>query len=166
MLISADQKMTFETIYQTFSPKIYRLCMGYVNDEDWAKDLVQETFISVWKNLPKFRNEAAIGTWIYRIAVNNCLRQINRKKPTTKLKDFPQMASTESTERPNEHIVFLRQCIAELKEIDRIIISMVLEEIPQKEIAEVLGISDGNIRVKVHRIKEKISQKFKEHGSF
>lgn len=140
--------------------------MGYVNDSDWAKDLVQETFISVWKNLPKFRKESAVGTWIYRIAVNNCLRQIERKKKTVNDQNLVRLPSPEPVEDNNAQLKFLRKCIAELKEIDRIIISMVLEEIPHKEIAEVLGVSEGNVRVKVHRIKEKLSQKFKEHGQF
>ncbi len=156
--------MNFEIIYKEYSPKIYRLCMGYVNDSDWAKDLVQETFISVWKNLPNFRKESAINTWIYRIAVNNCLRQIERKKKTVDDQILVHIPSSTPVEDNNEQLVFLRKCIAELKEVDRIIISMVLEEIPQKEIAEVLGVSEGNVRVKVHRIKGKISQKFKEHG--
>ncbi len=158
--------MNFEIIYKEYSPKIYRLCMGYVNDSDWAKDLVQETFISVWKNLPNFRKESAINTWIYRIAVNNCLRQIERKKKTVDDQILVHIPSSTPVEDNNEQLVFLRKCIAELKEVDRIIISMVLEEIPQKEIAEVLGVSEGNVRVKVHRIKGKISQKFKEHGQF
>ncbi len=158
--------MNFEKIYQEYSPKIYRLCMGYVNDPDWAKDLVQETFISVWKNLPKFRKESAIATWIYRIAVNNCLRQIGRKKKTIGEQILVQLPSPSPIEDTSEQLAFLRKCIAELKEVDRIIISMVLEEIPQKEIAEVLGVSEGNVRVKVHRIKQLISQKFKEYGQF
>ena len=150
--------MNFETIYQSYSTKVYRLCLGYVNDPEWAKDLVQETFISVWKNLSGFRKEAAVSTWIYRIAVNNCLRQIDKKKRSgTKVEvaDYP-MPAPEAERESNEQVLFLRKCIAELKEVDRLVITMVLEEIPQKEIAEVLGISEGNVRVKVHRIKEKL----------
>jgi len=142
--------------------------MGYVNDPEWAKDLVQETFVSVWKNLPNFRKEAAVGTWIFRIAVNNCLRQIDRKKKAeAKMDDIPFVTDdSPPPETQNEQLTFLRKCIAELKEVDRLIISMTLEEISQKEIGEVLGISEGNVRVKVHRIKEKISQKFAKHGQF
>jgi RNA polymerase sigma-70 factor (ECF subfamily) len=53
--------------------------MGYVNDYDLAQDLAQETFIIVWQKLETFRNESSIGTWIFRIASNNCLRQIEKK---------------------------------------------------------------------------------------
>ena len=68
--------MVFEYIYKEYWPKIFRLCMGYTNDHNLAEDMTQETFITVWQMLPTFRNESSIGTWIYRIATNNCLRQI------------------------------------------------------------------------------------------
>lgn len=158
--------MDFDTIYQTYHQKIYRLCMGYVNDEELAKDMVQETFIAIWKNLSNFRKESALGTWVYRIAVNNCLRQLDRKKKADshiKSLNVPDIVFETVPDQPNDKIVFLRKCIAELKEIDRIIISMVLEEVPQKEIGEVLGMTEGNVRVKVHRIKEKINKKFKAY---
>jgi RNA polymerase sigma-70 factor (ECF subfamily) len=63
-----------------------------------------------------------------------------------------------------ERLQLLYQCIAELKESERIIISLVLEGLPQAEIAAIVGISEANIRVKVHRIKERLTQKYKAHG--
>ena len=71
--------MVFEEVYKTYWQKIFRLCMGYVNNYDLTQDMAQETFIIVWQQLPKFRNEANIGTWIYKIAANNCLRQIEKQ---------------------------------------------------------------------------------------
>ena len=56
------------------------------------------------------------------------------------------------------------KCIAELPETERIIISLELEEVKQAEIAKIVGLSEANIRVKIHRIKEKLTQKFKENG--
>jgi RNA polymerase sigma-70 factor (ECF subfamily) len=60
------------------------------HDDDWAKDIAQDTFITVWKKLDTFRKESAISTWIYRIAVNNCLRQIEKQKrlPKSNLPDY------------------------------------------------------------------------------
>jgi RNA polymerase sigma-70 factor (ECF subfamily) len=155
--------MTFEEIYRTYWNNIFRVCMGYVNDRDLAQDIAQETFITVWQQLPKFRNESSIGTWMYRIAANHCLRQIER---TSRFRqdDFPvQLAAMEELS-PDENVQLLYQYISELQEIDRLIISLELEELPQAEIARVVGMSDANVRVRLHRIKEKLSLKFSSHG--
>jgi len=156
--------MNFETIYKAYWQKVFRISMSYVNDFDIAKDLTQETFIKVWKQLPTFRNESSIGTWIFRIASNTCLRQIQKdnKMPKTEL---PLEIKDEILNTNIEKdIQFLYQCISELKEIERIIISLELEDINQKEIAEIVGLSEGNVRVKIHRIKEKLTQKFNKNG--
>jgi RNA polymerase sigma-70 factor (ECF subfamily) len=155
--------MVFEEIYELYWQRIFRLCMGYVNDADLAQDLAQETFIIVWQQLPKFRNESSIGTWIFRIASNNCLRQIEKEKKFSKT-DLPINLEEKKQESMEPQIQMLYQFISELPETDRIIISLELEEVKQAEIAHIVGLSESNIRVKIHRIKEKLTQKFKENG--
>lgn len=155
--------MVFEEIYEFYWQKIFRLCMGYVNDSELAQDLAQETFIIVWQQLPKFRNESTVGTWIFRIASNNCLRQIEREKKFSKT-DLPLNLEEKKQESLEPQIQLLYQFISELPETDRIIISLELEEVKQAEIAHIVGLSESNIRVKIHRIKEKLTQKFKENG--
>ena len=155
----------FEEIYQLYAPMVYRVCIGYTNDSDQAKDLVQETFIAVWKGLSGFRNEAKISTWIFRIATNNCLRALEKAKRMP-IGELPLNLPNPIEESNEEKLNLLYRCIAELNEMDRIIISLELEELPQAEIAEIVGISHGNMRIKVHRIKEKLAQKFKAHGQF
>ncbi|MDR3025863.1 sigma-70 family RNA polymerase sigma factor [Chryseobacterium sp.] len=155
--------MAFEEIYELYWQRIFRLCMGYVNDPDLAQDLAQETFIIVWQQLPKFRNESSVGTWIFRIASNNCLRQIEKEKKFAKT-DLPVNLEEKKQESMEPQIQMLYQFISELPETDRIIISLELEEVKQAEIAHIVGLSESNIRVKIHRIKEKLTQKFKENG--
>ncbi len=156
--------MEFEEIYITYWQKIFRLCMGYVNDYELAQDLAQEAFIIAWQRLPEFRNEAGIGTWIFRIASNNCLRQIERERrfPRSAL---PKNLSVEKPTHLEEKIQLLYKFISELAEVDRIIISLELENVKQAEIASIVGLLEANIRVKIHRIKEKLAQKFKHYGS-
>lgn len=155
--------MEFENIYKTYWDRIFRLCMGFVNDYDIAQDLAQETFIIVWQKLDTFRNESSIGTWIFRIASNNCLRQIEKEKRFPK-SDLPIHLSEEKKTSIEPQIQFLYKCIAELSETERIIISLELEDVKQTEIAKIVGLSEANTRVKIHRIKEKLTQKFKENG--
>jgi len=155
--------MDFNKLYEEYWNKIYRLCMGYINDHDQAKDLAQETFITVWEKLSTFRNEASIGTWIFRIATNTCLSQIKKNE---KLSKAEILVADEDNDNPDldQEIKLLYQFISDLAELDRIIISLELEGIKQQEISKIVGLSDANIRVKIHRIKEKLNTKFKNHG--
>ncbi len=155
--------MQFDEIYKTYWQKVFRMCMGYVNDFELAQDIAQETFIIVWKQLPNFRNESNIGTWIFRIASNNCLRQIEKEKRMVKA-ELPINLKEETQESIEPQLLLLCKFISELAEIDRLIISLELEEIKQVEIANIIGISEANVRVKIHRIKEKLMKKFKENG--
>ena len=76
-----NKEKCFKAIFEKNYPKVIRLCMGYVNDrEGLAQDLAQEVFIKAWQNLPAFRDDATLSTWIYRITVNTCLQELRRKK--------------------------------------------------------------------------------------
>lgn len=76
-----------------------------------------------------------------------------------------EMPAVEQEPR-EDRLQFLYKCISELEETERVIISLVLEGLPQSEIAEIVGLTEGNTRVKIHRIKEKIAKKFKSDGQF
>jgi len=155
--------MVFEEIYKAYWKNVFRICMGYVNDHDWAQDIAQETFITVWQQLPNFRNESAIGTWLFRIAANHCLKQIEKSKRHPR-QEFPVQIAETNEPSSDENVRLLYHYISELQEIDRLIISMELEEIPQAQIAKVLGMTESNVRVRIHRIKEKLTQKFALNG--
>lgn len=159
------QPTNFEEIYNLYAPQVFRVCLGYTNNADQAKDLVQDTFIAVWKNLSGFRNQSHISTWIFRIATNNCLRAVAvaKRMPVAEL---PFDLAEKLEESPEEKLSFLYQSIAELEETDRVIIALELEGLPQAEIAAIVGLSSGNVRVKIYRIKEKLAQKFKANGQF
>jgi RNA polymerase sigma-70 factor (ECF subfamily) len=154
--------MAFEEIYKTYWSKVFRICMGYVNDHDWAKDIAQETFVTIWQQLPKFRNESAIGTWIFRIASNNCLRQIERQNRMPR-SEMPEEIAEIISHNIEPAVQFLYKCIAELPETDRLIISLELEDVKQAEIAKIVGLSESNTRVKIYRIKERLAKKFESY---
>lgn len=157
--------MAFEEIYSLYRPKVFRLCMGYVNDADLAKDLVQETFIRIWQNINSFREESAVSTWVFRIASNICLRQLDKEKKRN-VTSFPPQLEDKTDAGQEDKINFLYACISQLGEVDRIIISMVLEDLPQSEIALIVGLTEVNVRVKIHRIKEKLTEKFQKNEQF
>jgi RNA polymerase sigma-70 factor (ECF subfamily) len=155
----------FKDIFEANSRKIYHLCYGYTGDDDSASDLMQETFIKVWQNLDKFRNQALISTWIYRIAVNTCLSYLRVEKRHAKdelTENIIENRQEELSEK-NEQVSLLYKCISQLEENERILITMVLDELPYSEIAHISGISEGNLRVKIHRIKQKLTEIYNRH---
>lgn len=161
----ANKEVAFRNIFEANSKKIYHLCYGYTGDNDAANDLLQETFLKVWQNLDKFRNQAMISTWIYRIAVNTCLTYLRSEKRQAKDELTETIAETHAEEfsEKNEQVALLYKCISKLEETERIIITMVLDELPYPEIAEISGISEGNLRVKIHRIKQKLTELYNHH---
>lgn len=162
-----EQKdILFKEIFDKNSKKIFHLCYGYTGDKDAANDILQETFLKVWQNLEKFRNKSLISTWIYRIAVNTCLTYLRTEKRQAKdelTENIIENKVEEYTEK-NEQVALLYQSIAKLEENDRLIITMVLDELPYQEIAEISGISEGNLRVKIHRIKQKLTELYHQHA--
>lgn len=163
-----DKEALFKDIFSTNSKKIYHLCYGYTGEDDAANDLMQETFMKVWQNLDKFRNQALISTWIYRIAVNTCLSylRVEKRRAKDELTDNIIENKPEVISEKDDHIAQLYNCISQLEENERILITMVLDEIPYPEIAAISGISEGNLRVKIHRIKVKLTELYNKYERF
>ena len=150
-------KKTFETIYSQHHPMVLQMCLGYTKgDRDTANDLSQEVFISVWKNLDKFRGASSYKTWIYRITVNTCLQYIKKEKASPILNEDNQPTIADTDETANDDIQKLYEAIGQLKKIDRLIIMMVLENQDYDTISEIIGIKPTNVRVKIHRIKKRL----------
>ncbi|MDF2517029.1 MAG: polymerase sigma factor [Sphingobacterium sp.] len=155
--------MEFEYLYKNYSSKIFRVCLGYFNDVEKAKDVMQDTFITVFTHMDELTHHENIPGWIYRIASNKCLRQIENEKKKELIKDYGFLRSNEVDPYMEEKtFVKLHQCIADLPELDRLIIGFFLEDLKQEKIAEILGITHSNVRVRIHRIKEVLSKKMKD----
>lgn len=155
------QQRQFDAIYKANYQKVIRICMGYVNgNKALASDIAQEVFVKVWKSLAGFREEAAISTWIYRITVNTCLLELRKKKYTQPYQEYHQLPETleEPYADKEKQLKKMYQCIAKLSKGNRAIILLELEGLPQKEIAEIMGISHEAVRVRVHRIKNSLTK--------
>ncbi len=163
MNAAANEKFT--ELYREYAPGIYKLCLGYAGEQALAQDLLQETFVNVWKNIDRFRGESSWGTWIYRIGVNTCLGYLRRKKTTTVDINATPLAHFPEEKSPLEQQVqLLYRCISRLAETDRLIITLVLEEKPYEQIAAITGITENNLRVKIHRIKKQLTEIYNRYG--
>jgi RNA polymerase sigma-70 factor (ECF subfamily) len=152
----------FKEIYNAHYGKVIRLCLGYVTgDMAMAKDLAQDVFLKVWQHRDSFRNESNYGTWIYRITVNTCLSQlrINKKQRSHHRVNDELLNKPEEQIQDNE-MLFQRLygCIDQLSKIDKGIILLELEGLPQQEIAEITGYSHQVVRTRIHRMKQKLEK--------
>ncbi|GAB2795329.1 sigma-70 family RNA polymerase sigma factor [Rhabdobacter roseus] len=157
---------SFDALYATYYPKVLKLCLGYTGDYPQAQDLAQETFIKVWENLSRFRGDAQLSTWLYRIAVNTCLYHLRAAKarPTTELTERHAEHLADEPHEPESALGTLYRCISQLPETDRLIIGLVLEDTPYADIAQIIGLSEGNLRVRIHRIKKQLSTLYARYG--
>lgn len=142
--------------------KLFRICSIYSKDEEDAKDLFQEVLVHVWRSMGTFKGNSTIGTWMFRVALNVCLRF--KSKHTKNQNRFIRLdsitianfGSEENSEVENEKLNSLRKCVKELNEADKAIVALYLEGIAYREISSILGLSENLIAVKVMRIKSKL----------
>ncbi len=157
-----DLKSTFLDALETSQDKLLRICSSYAKDPDDAKDLFQEVLVNVWRALPNFKANSSLATWMYRITLNVCLRHRanlqRERKRFSRLKSVEiEQIDTENPNRPDEvRLLLLRNCVRNLNNADKAVITLYLESLPYREIANITGLKENTIAVKVKRIKTKL----------
>ncbi len=150
---------SFEQVIEDNKNTIYRICKVYATSPVEPEDLFQEVTIHIWKAFSNFDGRAKISTWIYRIALNVCMRYKsrldNRNGNLIRLDaiefQVPSLIPDLSVE---EKFTALYDCIRLLNEPDQSIAILILDELPYKEIANITGLSENHIAVKTKRMKK------------
>lgn len=154
-----EEEQRFVDLINKHQGLIHKVCIMYENDQEIRNDLFQEIVLQLWKSFTSFRGEAKITTWMYRIALNTAIsgfRKQTRKPKTEDLKDVHFNISENGNDNEEENFQKLQWAIRQLSDIERAMIMMALEEVPYEEIAETIGISQNNVRVRMNRVREKI----------
>ena len=150
-----DEKQFLQLIDQ-HQAIIHKICRLYRDIEEDREDLFQEIVYQLWKSFPTFANRSKFSTWMYRIALSTAIATFRKKKPRIiYTMEFPEAA--ESSGKTNELQERLLAAIKQLDPADKALILLYLEDLNYKEIAEVAGITENNVGVKLNRIKIKIS---------
>ncbi len=139
---------------------IHKVCSIYCDQEEDRQDLFQEILAQLWKSYRGFRNESKFSTWMYRVALNTAITSFkkNRRYPSVSrlTGDNYQIADDSCSQETDENIALLKQAIAKLSGIEKSIILLYLENKSYEEIAEITGITQNYVRVKMNRIKTKL----------
>ena len=139
---------------------IYKVCYMYANEQDDLNDLFQETVLNLWKSFPRYRGDSTLNTWVYRITMNTCITFLRRSG--TRPQTVPITANVTSLLEADEgtagQLRELYTLFYQLGKLERALFLLWLEERSYQEMADILGISKGNVAVKLNRIKEKLKK--------
>ena len=142
---------------------IYKICKLYEKGED-QEDLKQEIIFQLWRSYPSYRGKSKFQTWMYRVALNTAMLGLRAQKVKYTGLSERELGIAEDPFGHVEEEARIEQLyrqIYELKDLDKTIIFLYLEECSYEEIAEITGISIGNVSVRLTRIRDKLRAKMK-----
>jgi RNA polymerase sigma-70 factor (ECF subfamily) len=139
---------------------IHKVCSIYCDSEEDRRDLFQEILVQLWKSFPSFRNESKFSTWMYRVALNTAITSFKKDKRQPDKSGIPyenlQLAVEVYDTGIEDQIKLLNNAVLQLTGIEKSIILLFLEDKKYEEIAEITGITQNYVRVKMNRIKKKL----------
>ena len=185
--LRSGREEAFETLVRTHSGRMLSVCRRILRSEEEAKDAVQEAFISAFRGLSKFEGTSQLGTWLHRIAVNASLMRLRSRKrrPEESIDDLLPTFKDDGHARfeprdwspsalqmveSREAREFVRSCIDRLPEMYRTVVLLRdIEELDTFEAAEVLGVSEGVVKVRLHRarhaLRQLLAERFEQRAS-
>lgn len=155
-----------ETAYAELLDENYAAWAGiaraYARSSD-HEDLLQEIMLQVWRGLPSFEGRSHRGTWAYRVALNTALawdRSARNRSQKLKIEthDVSQVDSSQSSEHLDTKI--LDEFLQSLSKVDRAVMLTFLDGVPNSDAAEIIGLSEGALRVRLHRLRKRFQETF------
>jgi RNA polymerase sigma factor (sigma-70 family) len=166
-MANIEQQEDFLSVIESTKGIIYKVANTFYKDAEDRKGLIQEISIKIWNSFDSYRKEFKHSTWIYRIVLNTAI-SFYRKEKSRKIRNVPytegifNIADFQNNSQIEQGAFILSKFISELKELDRALILLCLEERSHREISEIIGISETNVSTKISRIKSILKQKFSQ----
>jgi RNA polymerase sigma-70 factor (ECF subfamily) len=170
----ARDGIAFRTIMERHNRRLYRLARSILRNDSDAEDVVQEAYVNAFTHLDGFRGESSLATWLSRIAMNEALGRLRRKRPTVELDaleaqrpeaqiiQFPQTATSSDPERTmaqREILQLVERATDNLPEIFRIVfVTRVIEGMSVEETAELLGLRPETVKTRLHRARRLVRE--------
>lgn len=174
--LQKGNESAFRHLVETYQQRVYNVCFGMLHNTNDAEDVAQEVFIEVHRSIHKFRADAKISTWLYRIAVNRSLNFIRDNKKHKWFKSFDDVVRTKNTELPKLHenhfedpeyefekqqrANVLHEAINTLSENQKTAFSLnKYDDLTYQEISEVMNLSVSSVESLIHRAKKNLQKK-------
>ena len=167
--MTADQRETlFQTWVEAHKGLIFRVVRAYAADRQQQEELYQDILVQLWLSIPSFRGESKASTWAYKVALNTALtrrraqdRSRRREVPLVELEERPDSASEPNAQEDRELLERVYGAVRALPEPDRSLIVLSLDGVSYREMAEILGMSESNVGVRLNRVKKRLAESLK-----
>jgi len=171
MAVASEQDELYQEAAQTHGAALERLARAYEADAELRRDLLQEIHVALWRSFSGFDRRCSLRTWIYRVAHNVAASHVLRERRAhaqtlvglEELEQLPDANSGQAAADRSHALNRLLELIQRLKPLDRNVILAYLEGMDAASIAEISGLSSGNVATKIHRIKQVLARQF-QHG--
>lgn len=168
--MNPELEQQFVHLLENHQNILHKICKLYTADAEGHKDLFQEMVIQLWKAYPTFKGDAKFTTWAYRVSLNTAIslyRSKKRKVETVNLDLtlYTNIRQEEYNTEQEEKLNFMYAAVRELNDIEKALVYMYLEDKDYAEIAETLGVSEVNARVRMNRIKTKLKNILSQRGA-
>lgn len=164
--VKSGDKEAFGPLVNAYKDMVYTVCLRMLGSEAEAEEAAQDVFVKAYRSLGSFQAKAKFSTWLYRITYNNCISVIRKKvKMIDLVEDIPEGEVDEGELNGLENLSseersrYLKMAIESLAETDAVVVTLFYyDELSLEEIASVTGLSNSNIRIKLHRSRKKMYQ--------
>jgi RNA polymerase sigma-70 factor (ECF subfamily) len=165
--LRAGDPQALESLFETYADRLYRLALGLLGDPFEAEDIVQEAFLKVITRLDNFQERSNLGTWLYRVAYNASIDRLRLRRESPLPEDDPDLDDSlpmpevlSEWHTPESHLIvgesleYLDAAIQTLPESLRsVFVLRDIDELSTRETAEVLGITENTVKVRLHRAR-------------
>lgn len=165
--MQTSKEKEFSQLVKDNQGLIIKVSRLYTNSPEDEQDLFQEIVLQLWRSYDSFKGQSKISTWMYRVALNTAItlfRKKTKSPQTDELMDFHQKNFMEDDDERQQQVSLLYKVVKMLPKVERAIVMMYLDDLPYKDIAENLGISEVNARVKMNRLKKTLKELMEKHA--
>lgn len=166
--MSKEVEAEFVSLLEEHQNILHKICRIYTFDPETHKDLFQEMVVQLWSSYARFKGDSKFSTWTYRVALNTAITHFRVKKRKVETVEWDMSLNNlgyqEYDPSEEEQLTQLYAAVRELNDIEKALVYLYLEDKSYCEIAETLGISEVNARVKMNRVKKKIKNIIAKQG--
>lgn len=169
---SAEHQLMEQTLEKRFLEDILgcrgillKICRMYCPEVEDRDDLYQEIISNAWRSYPRFEGRSKFSTWLYRVALNTALSEYRKTRNRGTKADLEVIVNRPAAETDNEQVHLLYRAIGQLDPGEKSLAILYLDELSYKEIADITGLGESNVGVRLHRIKDKIRKLFSTYAT-